>query len=52
MAVLTLMTLISPLRKPVELPVNKQMNIESSKGAMICGAGVVVLTLILYVIFW
>jgi solute:Na+ symporter, SSS family len=52
MAVLALMTLISPLRKPVELPVNKQMNIESSKGAMICGAGVVVLTLILYVIFW
>jgi solute:Na+ symporter, SSS family len=52
MAVLALMTLISPLRKPVELPVNKQMNIESSKGAMICGAGVIVLTLILYVIFW
>jgi SSS family solute:Na+ symporter len=52
MAVLTLMTLISPLRKPVELPVNQQMNVESSKGAMIAGAGVIVLTLILYVIFW
>jgi solute:Na+ symporter, SSS family len=52
MAVLTLMTLATPLRKPVELPVNEKMNIESSKGAMICGAGVVVLTLILYVIFW
>ncbi len=52
MAVLTLMTLISPLRKPVELPVNQQMNVESSKGAMIGGAAVIVLTLILYVIFW
>jgi solute:Na+ symporter, SSS family len=51
-AVLTVMTLVAPLKKPIELPVNEKMNVESSKGAMICGAGVVVLTLILYVIFW
>ena len=51
-AVLTLMTLVAPLRKPIELPVNEKMNVESSKGAMICGLGVVVLTVILYVIFW
>jgi solute:Na+ symporter, SSS family len=51
-AVLTVMTLVAPLKKPIELPVNEKMNIESSKGAMICGAGVVVLTLILYIVFW
>jgi SSS family solute:Na+ symporter len=51
-AVLTLMTLIHPLKKPVDLPVNKDMNIETSRGALIGGIGVVVLTAILYVIFW
>jgi solute:Na+ symporter, SSS family len=51
-AVLTAMTLIWPLRKPVELPVNEKMDLESSKGAKLGGIAVVVLTLILYVIFW
>ncbi|TVS13832.1 MAG: transporter [Planctomycetaceae bacterium] len=51
-AVLTAMTLIWPLREPVELPVNEKMDLESSKGAKLGGIVVVVLTLILYVIFW
>lgn len=51
-AVLTFLTLVNPMKKPVELPVNKEMDMETSKGAKICGIGVVVLTLVLYVIFW
>lgn len=51
-AVLALMTLIRPLDKPVELPVNKDMNIETSRGALACGVGVVILTAVLYLIFW
>ncbi len=52
MAVLTVLTLLSPLRKPVDLPVNEKMNLETSAGAKICGVGVVILTLVLYAIFW
>ncbi len=51
-AVLTAMTLIWPLRTPVKLPVNEKMDLESSKGAKLGGIAVVVLTVILYVIFW
>jgi SSS family solute:Na+ symporter len=52
LAVLTVLTLLHPLKKPVDLPVNEKMNVESSKGAKYCGIGVVILTLILYAIFW
>ncbi|QNN24981.1 sodium/solute symporter [Planctomycetales bacterium ZRK34] len=52
LAVLTLMTLIKPLKKPVDLPVNANMNIETSKGAFACGMLVIALTIVLYVVFW
>jgi SSS family solute:Na+ symporter len=52
MAALTVLTLVNPLKKPVELPVNEKMNLETSKGALFYGIGVVILTLLLYVIFW
>jgi SSS family solute:Na+ symporter len=51
-AVLAILTVIHPLKKPVDLPVNDKMNLESSKGAKICGVGVVLLTVLLYVVFW
>jgi SSS family solute:Na+ symporter len=52
LVVLGLMTLIRPLRTPVELPVNENMNLESSKGAFVCAMVVVALTAVLYYIFW
>jgi len=50
--VLTVLTLINPLKKPVELPVNEDMDMRASKGAKACGIVVVLMTLVLYVIFW
>ena len=51
-AVLSAMTIIHPLKTPIELPVNEKMDMQSSKGAKSCGIVVVVLTLILYAVFW
>lgn len=45
-------TLLHPLREPVKLPVNESMNLEPSRFAAFAGAGVVVLTGILYMVFW
>ncbi len=52
MVVLAVITWLRPLDKPIQLPVNKQMNMESSVAAKVCGVVVVLLTLALYVIFW
>jgi len=52
LAVLTVMTLLNPLQKPVVLPVNEKMDMKTDKGTKICGLVVIVLTLILYAIFW
>lgn len=51
-AVLGLLTLINPLKTPVELPVNKEIALESSALAKTLGWIVVVLTVVLYAIFW
>jgi SSS family solute:Na+ symporter len=51
-AVLTVLTVLHPLRKPVDLPVNKQMDVTSSAGAKAFGMVVIALTLALYVLFW
>ncbi|MDD3276309.1 MAG: sodium/solute symporter [Kiritimatiellales bacterium] len=50
--VLTLITLIKPLAKPIELPVNDTICLRSSLSAKIGGILVVLLTLSLYIIFW
>jgi SSS family solute:Na+ symporter len=52
LAVLTIMRLAMPMEKPVELPVNKDMNLDTTNDVKIWGAGVIVLTLVLYAIFW
>jgi SSS family solute:Na+ symporter len=49
---MTVITLIKPLPKPVELPVNEKMDVTVSKSAKRYGFGVVALTLLLYIIFW
>ncbi len=50
--IMGLITLIMPLSKPVELPVNTKIELHSSRGAKACGIAVVVTTLILYAFFW
>lgn len=50
--VLTVMTLVRPLPKPVDLPVNPKMDMTTSQGAKAFGAIVILLTIALYVIFW
>jgi len=52
MAVLAVMTIVRPLKKPVELPVNKDMRMETSKSALAFGIMVIILTIALYVVFW
>jgi solute:Na+ symporter, SSS family len=47
-----LLTLIKPMKTPVVLPVNDQIELESSKGAKIVGIGVVIATIALYAVFW
>jgi SSS family solute:Na+ symporter len=51
-ATLTLLTLVAPLKKPVDLPVNPQMDVTPSKGAMVCGGMVIAATVVLYAVFW
>lgn len=51
-AVLGIITWIKPLEKPVNLPVNEKMNVTVSKSAKRYGYGVILVTIILYVIFW
>jgi len=50
--VLLLATLIAPLRKPVTLPEQTKIEMHASSGAKICGVLVVIMTAVLYVIFW
>ena len=52
LALMAVMTWMKPLAKPVELPVTTRIQLESSKGAKTAGIGVVVVTLVLYGIFW
>lgn len=47
-----LLTLIKPMKEPVQMPVNDQIELESSKGARLLGGLVVLATIGLYYIFW
>jgi SSS family solute:Na+ symporter len=50
--VLGFITILRPMPRPVELPVNPTMNMTVNRGTKIFGGVVVALTLVLYVIFW
>jgi SSS family solute:Na+ symporter len=52
MAALAIVTLVKPLAKPVVMPTTDLIALESSKSAKLWGGVVVVVTLLLYVIFW
>lgn len=47
-----ILTIVKPMERPVEMPVNEEIELESSKGAKIVGAGVVLATIALYAVFW
>ncbi|MGJ8632523.1 MAG: sodium:solute symporter family transporter [Luteolibacter sp.] len=47
-----ILTLVKPMKNPVVMPVNKDIVLETSKGAKICGIGVVIATIALYAVFW
>ena len=51
MLVMTLMTIFAPLKEPVEFEVRTELNLESSRGALVAGIICIALTLSLYVIF-
>ncbi len=51
-AVLTVITIVKPLDRPVDLPVNKDMDLKTSRGAFAAGIVVVCLTVVLYIVFW
>jgi len=45
-------TVVKPLREPVVMPVNEDMDLTGSPIAKKAGIGVVILTVMLYIIFW
>lgn len=47
-----IITIAKPLPKPVDLPVNDQIDLTSSGGAKVLGGAVIVLTIVLYAMFW
>jgi SSS family solute:Na+ symporter len=51
LVVMTIITVVKPLDKPVEFKAKNVVALESSKGARTAGIGVVILTLLLYVVF-
>jgi len=52
LAVLGVITLLKPMARPVELPVNASMDMRVDRSTKLFGGVVVVLTLLLYVAFW
>jgi solute:Na+ symporter, SSS family len=52
LAVLTVITVLKPLPKAVTLPVNEAMDLTTSKSTKIWGAGVIVGTILLYIVFF
>jgi len=47
-----ILTIVKPMKAPVEMPVNDEIALESSTGAKIVGIGVVIASIALYAVFW
>jgi SSS family solute:Na+ symporter len=52
LAVLAVITMLKPMPKPVDLPVNASMDMRVDRGTKVFGGIVVALTLVLYVVYW
>lgn len=51
-AILLIVTLINPMREPIILPEQTKIELISSKGSVYFGMFVVLLTVVLYILFW
>jgi SSS family solute:Na+ symporter len=49
--VMSIITLVKPLKEPIEFKAKNVVALEASKGARMAGIGVVILTVMLYVVF-
>jgi SSS family solute:Na+ symporter len=47
-----ILTILKPMERPVQMPVNEEIDLETSKGAKMLGFGVVLATIALYAVFW
>ncbi len=52
LAVMAVITLIKPLKKPVEFPVKSDIDLKSSGWAKVFGLAVLAITAALYIVFW
>jgi SSS family solute:Na+ symporter len=52
LAVMMIITMAKPLAEPVVLPTHTTIALETSKSAKVAGIAVVIVTLVLYAIFW
>jgi SSS family solute:Na+ symporter len=52
LAIMAVITVIKPLKEPVKMPINKDINLETSKLAKVLGIAVIAMTIVLYIIFW
>ena len=50
--IMTVITAIKPLTEPVKLPVREDIDVTPSSGAKFAGIAIIVITIILYVVFW
>ncbi|MCK4496027.1 MAG: transporter, partial [Candidatus Aminicenantes bacterium] len=50
--IMALITLYRPLKKPIEMPVRESFDMKPSKVVKWLGLAVIVVTVILYIIFW
>jgi SSS family solute:Na+ symporter len=50
--VMAVITIIEPLQKPVEMPVKQQLDLKLTPSVKYLSVGIVLATLILYILFW
>ncbi len=51
-AVMTVLTLIKPLKKPKVMPVRKEFDMKPTPSVLWLGLGVIAVTIVLYILFW
>ncbi len=50
--IMAIVTAIKPLKEPVVMPVNKDFNMEHTKVVPVAGTAIILMTIVLYYIFW
>ncbi len=51
-AILLLVTLIKPMKQKITLPEQTKIDLNWSKGSVYFGVFVIIMTVVLYIIFW